>query len=163
MNTHDRNAWPATVAVLLTHRPPRISMLFLGLAGAAHWLLPGVRAEILATPWPLAIAVGLAGFAVMIWAWWLFREAQTAICPAARESALVTHGVYRLTRNPMYLGIVLMMLAVALWFGTLPFYLVTAVYWLVMDRVFCPFEERKLEAAFGDAFRAYRESVRRWI
>jgi protein-S-isoprenylcysteine O-methyltransferase Ste14 len=63
----------------------------------------------------------------------------------------------------MYLGIVLMLLAVALGTGSLPCYLASLAFFLVIDSVFCPFEERKLEQAFGSAYTRYRSTVRRWL
>jgi protein-S-isoprenylcysteine O-methyltransferase Ste14 len=147
---------------LLGVRPPAISKWLLALALAAHWLIPSGRAVVYTAP-ALAAGAGLAGFGIMLWAWWLFRKAETPICPTAESSVLVTTGIYRLSRNPMYLGIVLMMAAAALWFGTLPFYLVTLAYFLVMDRVFCPFEEEKLALTFGAAFENYCRRARRWI
>lgn len=147
---------------LLGIRPPRISMLLLVTAFAAHWLLPAMDSWSLTARW-LAATTGLAGFGMMIWAWWLFQKAETAICPTATSSVLVTSGIYRVTRNPMYLGMVLMMLAASMWFGTLPFYFVTFIYFLVIDRVFCPFEEEKLAQTFNETYLSYRGRVRRWI
>jgi protein-S-isoprenylcysteine O-methyltransferase Ste14 len=51
----------------------------------------------------------------------------------------------------------------ALYFGTLPFYVAALTYFVVIDRVFCQYEEKKLEAAFGDEYRRYRTRVRRWL
>lgn len=147
---------------LLMYRPPGISKFLLALAFLLNWLLPAGEPVLYSAPW-LAFAVGSAGFGIMIWAWWLFREADTAICPTAGSTALVTAGAYRISRNPMYLGIVLMMLAAALWFGTWPFYAVTVIYFLVMDRVFCPYEEQDLARTFGEPFTNYCNRVRRWI
>ena len=137
-------------------------MLFLVLAATVQWLLPPVRVE-LYTSSVLAVCAGVAGFTVMIWAWWLFQKAETAICPTADSQVLVTSGVYRLTRNPMYLGMVLMMAGVALWFGTLPYYLVVVLYFLVINEAFCPFEEERLVATFGKEYFEYQREVRRWI
>jgi protein-S-isoprenylcysteine O-methyltransferase Ste14 len=147
---------------IIHYRPPRISMLFLVLAATVQWLLPPVRVE-LYTSSVLAVCAGVAGFTVMIWAWWLFQKAETAICPTADSQVLVTSGVYRLTRNPMYLGMVLMMAGVALWFGTLPYYLVVVLYFLVINEAFCPFEEERLVATFGKEYFEYQREVRRWI
>jgi len=137
-------------------------MLFLVLAATVQWLLPPVRVELFTSP-VLAVCAGVAGFAVMIWAWWLFQKAETAICPTADSQVLVISGVYRLTRNPMYLGMVLMMAGVALWFGTLPYYIVVVLYFLVINEAFCPFEEERLVATFGKEYSEYQRKVRRWV
>lgn len=84
-------------------------------------------------------------------------------CPTATNDRLVTTGIYRYTRNPMYLGIIGLLLAIAIHVGTLPFYLAAAVYFIVINHVFCPYEEAKLAATFGDHYNAYRNRVRRWL
>ena len=137
-------------------------MLLILLAAIASWLLHpetlGPRALRFIAP-----AVGLTGFGIMMWAWWQFRRSDVAICPTSATATLITDGIYRYTRNPMYLGMLLMMLALALFVGTLPFYLAAVVLFGVLNFVFCDYEEQKLSAAFGAAFRAYSGTVRRWI
>ena len=147
---------------LVSYRPPRIAFVMLALAAALHAALPSAGTVVLRAP-SAGSGIIVAGFATMIWAWWLFRRHAVAICPTARTERLLTHGIYALTRNPMYLGMIAMMLGVALYFGTLPFYIAALAYFAVMDRVFCPYEEHKLEAAFGDEYRRYRGRVRRWL
>lgn len=149
-------------ARLVTYRPPRIAFAVLALAAVLHWALPHADAVLFQAPWT-GVAVLLVGFATMIWAWWLFQRYAVAICPTAPTERLLTRGIYALTRNPMYLGMIAMMLGVALYFGTLPFYIATLAYFVVIDRVFCRYEEAKLETAFGDEYRRYRARVRRWL
>lgn len=147
-------------ARLLMLRPPRVAMALVLLAGCAHLLAP---VTLWRAPVGPALALVLAGFLTMLHAWWLFRLARTPICPTARATTLITGGVYAFSRNPMYLGIFVMLLGVALVAGTVPFYLAALVFFAVIDRVFCPFEERQLEAMFGATYRSYRSRVRRWI
>ena len=99
----------------------------------------------------------------MLRAWWLFRREATAICPTATTTALVTDDVFRLTRNPMYLGIVLMLLGVAFASGGVAFYVAALAFFLIIDSVFCPFEEQKLRRAFGEEYASYATRVRRWL
>jgi len=147
---------------IVQYRPPRISMLLLALAAALHWLVPLARVELLASS-VLAVCTIVTGFTVMIWAWWLFQKAETAICPTETSSVLVTTGIYRLSRHPMYLGMILMIAGVALWIGTLPFYLATVLFILVINQFFCPYEEQRLTANFGTEYTTYQEAVRRWV
>lgn len=144
---------------ILHYRPPRISMLLLIIASAMHGFMPPMRVVLFASPL-LALAIGVTGFAIMMWAWWLFQKAETAICPTATSSKLVTTGIYSLTQHPMYLGIIMMMAGVSLWFGTLPYYFVTTVYILIIKLVFCPFEEEQLTGRFGEDYTSYRKMVR---
>lgn len=134
-------------------------MTLLAVAAIIHFLVP----LMVLPPLRLAAAlVGTTGFLVMLRAWWLFRAAGTPICPTDRATTLITGDVFALTRNPMYLGMVMMVLAIALFSGALSFYAAALVLFLVFDLVFCPFEERRLDSAFVD-FDAYSSRVRRWI
>jgi protein-S-isoprenylcysteine O-methyltransferase Ste14 len=63
----------------------------------------------------------------------------------------------------MYLGVTSMLLAVATFVGTFPFYLATTAYFLVLNNVFCPYEETRLAEAFGDTYITYKIKVRRWF
>jgi protein-S-isoprenylcysteine O-methyltransferase Ste14 len=105
-----------------------------------------------------AAAVGMAGLAA-------FRRARTTVNPLRpdRASALVTTGIYRHTRNPMYLAVALALLAWGLFLGhaVAPFGVAVFVAW--MDRCQIPPEERALAALFGAEFERYRREVRRWL
>lgn len=140
-------------------RPPRIAMLLATVAAALHLAFPLV---ILPSSLFVGLLVGATGFTIMLRAWWLFRRAGTPICPTHDATTLLTGDVYRVTRNPMYLGIVMMMLGIVLTVGTAPFYLAAATLFGILNFVFCPYEERRLRDAFP-GFGAYAARVRRWI
>lgn len=76
---------------------------------------------------------------------------------------LVTTGIYRRTRNPLYVGGVLMQVGWAALLGSLPGAAVTAAYVIGLDRLGIPFEERLLATKFGASYDAYRDRVPRWI
>jgi protein-S-isoprenylcysteine O-methyltransferase Ste14 len=144
----------------IDYRPPRIAMSFVLIALAANAFVP------LPMHTSLPFAAGLTGgigFWLMMRAWWLFRLADTAICPTASSTTLVTHGIFAITRNPMYLGMFLMLLGIAMVTGSAPFYVAAAGYGVVMDRVFCPHEEKKSVVEFGQEYVAYLRRVRRWL
>ena len=133
-----------------------ISMVFLGL------LLPCARLvdpawRLLALP-PLA-----AGIALNLFADRAFKVAKTTVKPLLPSTSLVTGGVFRLTRNPMYLGFVLLLLSLWLALGALSPGLSVVLFALLIDRYFVRPEEKKLAATFGDAYPTYRQRVRRWI
>jgi protein-S-isoprenylcysteine O-methyltransferase Ste14 len=111
-----------------------------------------------------AVGLGLAGLALAVWAERHFKRAGTEILPASRTNThLVTGGPFRFTRNPMYLGIVMGSAAIALYVGTPAFYAVPVLAFLLCDRVFIPFEERKMERQFGAQYTEYLRRVRRWL
>jgi len=147
---------------IIEYRPPQIAQLFVLAAALLHWATPMKELHLYSRPVAGGI-LGTVGFAVMMWAWWLFRKSDTAICPTAKTEHLITTGVYRHTRNPMYLGVISMLLALAICVGTLPFYIAAAVYFVVINHVFCPYEENKLAGAFGESYLSYKRRVRRWL
>jgi protein-S-isoprenylcysteine O-methyltransferase Ste14 len=137
-------------------------MTMLGFAALLHWQTPLGEVPVMPSAW-LGLGALLAGFAIMMQAWWQFRQNDVAICPTAPTQRLLTDGIYTLTRNPMYLGIVLMLSGIAIGFGTLPFVLAAIAWWAVIQFAFCPYEEQKLLNTFGNEYRRYRARVRRWI
>ena len=92
-----------------------------------------------------------------------FTRAGTPVVPFERSTTLVTGGSYRFTRNPMYLGMVLLLSGVAALLGTLSPWLVIPIFTAVIQTNFIRGEERFLEELFGDSYRAYKTRVRRWI
>jgi len=132
------------------------------IAAAFHWLTP-VRALNLYSSAAVSIGLASIGFVVMIIAWWQFKERAVAICPTANTDRLITDGIYSFTRNPMYLGIALMLSGTAAWFGTLPFYAAVLGFVVIMDRWFRRYEEDKLAAAFGGEYMEYKSKVRPWL
>lgn len=112
----------------------------------------------------LALTLIVAGIALAIWGERTFAAAGTEIMPAsATNKNLVAHGPFRFTRNPMYLGLILASLGVAFYFGTLPFFVVPVLVFLLCNFVFVPFEEEKMERQHSGAYTDYRARVRRWI
>jgi protein-S-isoprenylcysteine O-methyltransferase Ste14 len=127
-----------------------------------HFLFP--RATVLVFPWnflgiiPLALGIGINLVADRS-----FKQHNTPVKPLEKSTALVTHGVFRVSRNPMYLGLVLILLGIAICMGSLTPHLVVFLFAIFMDILFIRFEEKKLEETFGEAWVEYKKSVRRWI
>lgn len=113
---------------------------------------------------PAGVALLVAGLALTAWARLAFKRQSAEVYPwSEAHSALVTSGPFRFSRNPMYLGLIVAGVGVALIEGTWLMWLVPVVLVLLDHFVIVPFEERSMERAFGDAYRAYRARVRRWI
>ena len=94
-----------------------------------------------------------------------FRRVGTTVNPLrpATSSMLVTHGVYRYTRNPMYLGMALGLVAVAVYLASVLALAGPLVFVHYMNRLQIGPEEAALEARFGSAFADYKRRVRRWL
>lgn len=146
---------------LLDFRPPRIAQFLVAVAVLLHWAIP-LRLELFTSVVVGALVIAI-GFYTMMAGWWLFRKHRTVVCPTGTPSKLVVNGIYRITRNPMYLGMFIMLLGLAMIVGSIPFYAAAIAYLLVMEFVFCPYEEEKLLRLFGDEFLQYKSSVRRWL
>jgi protein-S-isoprenylcysteine O-methyltransferase Ste14 len=145
--------------IVLGLRPPRIALALVA-SGAVIDLAAPVQ---VVPSLPAAGALlGLLGFAIMLRAWWLFRVVETPICPTSTAAILITHDVYAVTRNPMYLGMLLMLLALALFTGNAGLFTAAVMYFVILNFFFCPFEEQRLRSTFTD-YASYESTVRRWI
>lgn len=116
------------------------------------------------TPFLIAGYVAMAAAAALVVGGALLvLQRRTTLVPGGRAAALIVDGPYRLSRNPMYLGLTLLYLGITLATGVAwPLLLLPLPLWII-DRRIIAFEEQTLEAIFGDAYRAYQRRVRRWI
>ena len=112
----------------------------------------------------LAVLLVIAGISLSAAGVVLFRREGTEINPvSATNRKLVTSGPYRFTRNPMYLGLVLITLGIAFWVGAWPMFLAPIATFATANWVHIPFEEAKMRRQFGAEFDAYVSRIRRWI
>lgn len=145
------------------HAYPLIATLvYLSLTSTLGWLYP---IPVLSAPyWHLAGWLLLAGGAVIIvLASGLFRLHGTTVHPGKAPDKLLTHGIYRYSRNPMYLGMLLMLIGLPLLRDFLPGLLFAVLFFLFMDRRQIPREEQRILDEFGAAFRDYQHNTRRWL
>jgi len=115
---------------------------------------------------PLRICGGviiLAGLILTATGAWTFKRADTPVRPFEQATTLVTAGVYRYTRNPMYLGLLIMLIGAWIALGKLSPLLIIPVFFFVIREGFVLPEEEFLEKIFGDQYRNYRSRVRRWV
>ncbi len=108
------------------------------------------------------ILLGL-GLASVVWTLGLFCKWATTPFPLAKASTLVTEGPFRYTRNPIYLGGMMMLAGCALVWGSFAALFAPVAFFLSMNFVFIPFEEQRLLEAFGEPYAAYKTRVRRWL
>jgi protein-S-isoprenylcysteine O-methyltransferase Ste14 len=142
--------------------PPTYLLVSIVAMVVLHFLLPVTT--IIPLPWNVIGIIPLAlGTAINIVADSALHKADTTVKPFEESAALVTSGVYRISRHPMYLGFVLILIGVAILVGSLMPYIVIPIFAVLMDRVFIQVEERMLEARFGEAWLGYKRQTRRWI
>lgn len=99
-----------------------------------------------------------------VWAIIVFRREDTEVNPISPSNRkLITDGPYRFTRNPMYLGLVIVTLGIALWVGAWPMFLAPIAIFATTNWVHIPYEEAKMRRQFGATYDGYVGRVRRWV
>jgi protein-S-isoprenylcysteine O-methyltransferase Ste14 len=151
---------------LLEHRipPPAVAAV----VAAGMWGIVGIGPQLTVTPGPKSLAVIVfvaAGLAFSLLGVLAFRASRTTVNPLKpeRASALVTGGVYRITRNPMYVGMAFVLLAWAVYLSAMLPFAGIAVFVAFITRLQIVPEERVLHGLFGDTYVAYAARVRRWL
>jgi protein-S-isoprenylcysteine O-methyltransferase Ste14 len=144
--------------------PPVVGVAAAGLMWFVALAVPSLDFDLPARGAAVLLSA-LAGLAIGIAAFLHFRKAKTTVNPMTPEatSALVNAGVYRLTRNPMYLGMLVLLIAWGLWLSNAAAFLVLPLFVAYINRFQILPEERALQARFGMEFERYRQSVRRWL
>jgi protein-S-isoprenylcysteine O-methyltransferase Ste14 len=138
-------------------------------AGALLMWLVALVTPVLDLSPQFRLAGGLAmagvGFLIALTGIITFRRAGTTIHPTNPDAAssLVTSRIYRFTRNPMYLGIILVLFGWALFLASIPSLVVLPLFVLYITRFQIVPEERAMVSLFGSEYDAYRQKVRRWI
>lgn len=142
--------------------PPLIFVIFLavGLAVDSAWF----DGRAAATGWTVAgVAVAVAGVSLMVASARLFRKSGVNLEPWKPTSALVTAGPYRLSRNPIYLGMAVASAGVAIAASSLAGLAAVCVAVFVIQVYAVAREERYLARRFGADYAAYKARVRPWI
>ena len=114
---------------------------------------------------PVAVALGAIGIVIAIGGVMSFRRAKTTVNPLKPETsaALVSTGVYAFTRNPMYLGMVLVLFAWAAYLSSIWSLIGPVLFALYITRFQIIPEEQVLDRLFGAPFAEYKKRVRRWL
>jgi protein-S-isoprenylcysteine O-methyltransferase Ste14 len=144
--------------------PPLVPVIALVLGFAAAWLFGDL-------PNPIAgserFAIGgffvVAGFWLMAMAIGLFRKSGQDPAPWASSPELIAEGIYRWTRNPMYLGMGLLQVGLGALFSNMWIVALVPLTWIVIYFIAIRHEEAYLESTFGAPYLEYKKTVRRWL
>jgi protein-S-isoprenylcysteine O-methyltransferase Ste14 len=137
-------------------------LLALATVAALHFGLPLGR--MVASPWNLAgLLPLLMGVAINLIADRGFRRAGTTVKPFEKSSVLMTAGVFRLSRNPMYVGFILIMSGTAWILGSASPWLVIPPFVLILAVGYVRREEQMLVATFGPLWLTYKSRTHRWL
>lgn len=143
--------------------PPIWTLIYLVLCAVLSWslgwpTLPGFPRPL------LGLALVALAFIAPVWAFVLFRREDTEIQPTSPTNRkLVTAGPYQFTRNPMYLGLVVLSLGIAIWVGVWPMFIAPVAVFATANSVHIPFEEAKMRRQFQAEYDDYVARVRRWV
>lgn len=111
------------------------------------------------------IGVPVIGFGIVmdLWSSSLFVKSKTTVSPYGSPTSLVATGPFCISRNPMYLGMICILLGIAFFLGTLVTFLFPFIFWGIVETLLLPNEEKKLEKIFGKEYQDYKSKVRRWL
>ena len=142
--------------------PPIILLAGLLIQWGLYRWLP--LAGVMASPWNRGGWVLVAaGVLVIVLPAGAFSRAGTTIKPFKESTSLVRDGLYRVTRNPMYVGMLAILVGVAVVSGSLSPFIVPVMFVPILNVRVIRHEEAMLEERFGDEYRDFKQSVRRWI
>lgn len=151
---------------MLEHKIPPPLVTLLAIAGIYLCSALAALAPLVIAPfYGLSAALAMLGLGIMLAGALEFRRAKTTVNPLAPEQAseLVISGIFKRTRNPMYLGMAIIILAATLAIGHL-IGLVWAMGFMLYIQVYQIHpEEKAMQKLFGDSFTRYRQEVRRWL
>lgn len=126
------------------------------------WLVPIY--VLIDPPWTYSgIAIMIGGLVLASAARRKFLEVDTSVQLQGESHSLVTDGPFRFSRNPMYLGMLLWMLGLAILLGSLSAFILPLVLFLIMNFVMIPMEEKRMLEVSGKAYLDYKTRVRRWL
>ncbi len=122
--------------------------------------------DIIQAPWnKIGLGIILIAVSFDVWSLLLFLKKHTTPNPMKPEntSSIVIKGLYQYSRNPMYLGLLIILFGLGIWLGSLsPFILLPVFYWVITEMQIKP-EERILEQKFGKEYLDFKNRVRRWL
>ena len=142
--------------------PPTYFIVLLFSSIGLHFLFPVMR--LISLPYNyLGILIIIFGIILNLWTDSLFKKRQTTVKPHEMPNFFISSGPFRISRHPMYLGMILILLGVAAFLGSLISFVFPIIFVMIMEKLFIPMEEKNLEKEFGDKYIAYKKRVRKWI
>ena len=158
MSEHKDHADHASVKI----HPPILTLIHIAIAYVAKWAIP--------IPFVVPDIFRYVGFALVVIGFLLgiaaireFMKARTTVDPHGSVKTIVTSGIYRFTRNPIYLGFALILMGLPLNSGTYWGVILAPIFIYLMNRLVIEHEEAYLEKKFKDVYTSYKSRVRRWL
>lgn len=143
-------------------QPPVYFYVSLLVSVLLHFTLP----VIMVVKYPFNY-VGFLFFAIggilNIWPDQIFKKNKTTVKPNEKPSIFIQTGPFKISRNPMYLGMALILLGAGFILGSITSFVGVLLFIAAMEIFFIPKEEKNLQEQFGEKFETYKKKVRRWI
>lgn len=141
---------------------PVLTVICLAVMFLLNWFFP--LATIVQPSFVLVgLLIGGFGLAICFTAHGQFKKVGTTLYPFNEPGILVTDGLFRYTRNPMYLGLSIFLAGAWLLLGSLSPLGIVAAFLLIANRWYIAYEEQRLAAIFGKAYKDYQAKTPRWI
>lgn len=142
--------------------PPTYFTLCLMIAVVLHLLFP--IEQIIIYPYNfLGFLFFTIGGILNIWTDQLFKKNKTTVKPLEKPSTFIQTGPFKISRNPMYLGMTILLIGLGLVLGSIISFIGALLFIIAMETVFIPEEEHFMQEQFGEEFLAYKKKVGRWI
>ena len=142
--------------------PPTTFWISLMLSIGLHFILP-IKKFITAPYNYTGILLIFGGILLNLWADYLFKNKKTTVKPFEKSSCLIEEGPFVFSRNPMYLGMTIILLGTSITLGSVIPFIITVVFPFFISISFILPEEKSLEETFGQDFIEYKKRVRRWL
>ncbi|MBN2457792.1 isoprenylcysteine carboxylmethyltransferase family protein [Candidatus Woesearchaeota archaeon] len=142
--------------------PPTYFWAMLIASVLLHFFVPVKK--LIASPYNyLGILLVVFGIIINLMTDSLFKKAKTCVKPHEMPRSLVVSGPFRISRHPMYLGMLAILFGAAILLGSIMTFIPPIIFLVLMECLFIPMEERNLKKRFGSSYLDYKKSVRRWI
>ncbi|MGB5530922.1 MAG: isoprenylcysteine carboxylmethyltransferase family protein [Ignavibacteriaceae bacterium] len=142
--------------------PPTHFYIYLIISILLHYSLPLI--QVFNYPFYLVgFLFFIIGTVLNIWADQLLKKQKTTVKPNEKPTVLIETGAFKISRNPMYLGMALILFGAGFILGSITSFIGSIIFVAAMEIAFIPQEEKNLREQFGEEFEKYKKKVRRWI
>ncbi len=142
--------------------PPLLLLIAIGASYAVSLLFPALQIHIESFQLFGFVAIA-AGLWLFVWAASLLKSHKTTLHPRGKPKQLITHGPYGYSRNPIYLGFLLISIGTALLFANVLAFVGPIIFFAFASTFIVPFEESMLTRVFGKSYKSYLTRTRRWV
>ena len=142
--------------------PPTFFLILLLLSIGFYFLFPIFK--FVFSPYNyLGIVLIVFGIIINIWTDTIFKKKQTTVKPHEIPNFFIVSGPFKLSRHPMYVGMLSILFGTAIFLGSLSPFFFPLIFIIIIEKLFIPMEEENLEKKFGNKYLDYKKRVRRWI